>query len=279
MRAVLGVAGVLVLCWAVFLLATHPSNDRDWVLNERVLPYAEFAGDSVRVHNIRHTFYRTGDDYTPAYDAKTFDLTRLRSVWFAVSPFADFAGGAHTFLSFGFDGPPGGGGPEYVAISVEARKERGESYSPWKGLLRGYELMYVVADERDVIRLRTTFRRDDVFLYPIKTTPARIRALFTAMLERANQLRAAPEFYNTLTQNCTNTIAQHVNSLSPRRIPFSLKVVFPGYADRLAYDLGLIDTDLPYDSIRPHFRVNERALWYGDRPDFSVRIRERAAPP
>ena len=274
MKPALGAAGVLVLGWAVFLLATHPSNDRDWVLNERVLPYAEFAGDSVRVHNIRNTIYRTGDDYTPAYGEKTFDLTRLRSVWFAVSPFADFAGGAHTFLSFGFDGPP-----EYVAISVEARKERGESYSPWKGLLRGYELMYVVADERDVIRLRTNFRRDDVFLYPIKTTPARIRALFAAMLERANELRAVPEFYNTLTQNCTNTIAQHVNSLSPRRIPFSLKVVFPGYADRLAYDLGLIDTDLPYDSIRPRFRVNERALRYGDSPDFSVRIRETAGQP
>lgn len=273
MKTALGVTAGVLLCWAVFLVTTHPSNDRDWVSNERVLPYAEFAGDSVRVHNIRNTIYRTGDDYTPAYDARTFDLTRLRSVWFAVSPFADFAGGAHTFLSFGFDGD------EFVAISVEARKERGESYSPWKGLLRGYELMYVVADERDVIRLRTNFRRDDVFLYPVRTTPARMRALFTAMLERANQLRAAPEFYNTLTQNCTNTIARHVNSLSPRRIPFSLKVVFPGYADRLAYDLGLIDTDLPYDSIRRRFRVNERALRFGDSADFSLRIRERAAQP
>jgi hypothetical protein len=99
------------------------------------------------------------------------------------------------------------------------------------------------------------------------------------MLERANQLRAAPEFYNTLTQNCTNTIAQHVNSLSPSRVPFSLKVVFPGYADRLAYDLGLIDTELPYDSIRPRFRVNERAMRFGDSADFSVRIRERVAQP
>jgi hypothetical protein len=148
-----------------------------------------------------------------------------------------------------------------------------------KGLFRQYELMYVVADERDVIRLRSNFRHDEVLLYPIKTTPERMRALLVAMLERANQLRAAPEFYNTLTQNCTNSIVKHVNTLSPHRIPFSLKVVFPGYSDRLAYDLGLIDTELPYDSIRSHFRINDRAIRFGDSADFSVRIREFVVKP
>lgn len=257
----------------MFLLVTHPSNDRDWVANERVLPYAEFDGDLVRIHNVRNTTYRTAEDYTPAYYDTTLDLTRLRTVWFSVVPFANFAGAAHTFLSFGFDGPRG---TTYLAISVEARKEQGERYHPVMGLFRRYEIMYVVADERDAIRLRANYRHDEVFLYPIKATPAGARALFVAMLERANELRAAPQFYNTLTRNCANTIAQHVNSLSPHRIPFSLKVVFPAYADRLAYDLGLIDTDLPYDSIRPHFRINERARRYADSANFSVRIRERA---
>lgn len=250
----------------------RPSNERDWVPNEAVLPWAEFAGDRVTVHNVRNTAYRTDADYTPAYEDRSLDLGRLRSVWFLVVPFGDWGGSAHTFLSFGFDGP------EYLAISVEARKERGETYHYLKGLFKRYEIMYVVADERDVVRLRTNVRGDDVYLYPVRTTPERMRALLVAMLERANALRRRPEFYNTLTNNCTNTIARHVNSLVPGRVPFSLKVVFPGFADRLAYDLGLIDTDLPYEQIRERFRVNERARAAGDDPAFSTRIRAGMRP-
>ncbi|MGH7530315.1 MAG: DUF4105 domain-containing protein [Gemmatimonadales bacterium] len=266
-------AGAVVLTWAVFLLVTCPSNDRDWTPNERVLPFAEFAGDSVRIHNIRDTRYRSATDYTPAYYDRAFDLRDLESLWFVVAPFSRWRGVAHTFLSFGFRGPDG---PRYVAISVEARKERGETYHFLKGLFRWYELIYVVADERDVIRLRTDHFGEDVYLFPMRATPARLRQLFTAMLARANRLRERPEFYNTLTQNCTNTIAHHVNSLVPGRVPFSLNVVFPGYADRLAYDLGLIATELPYDSIRPRFRITERARAAGDAPDFSRRIRREA---
>jgi hypothetical protein len=242
----------LALLWAGFVLLTRPSNDRDWAPNERVLPYAEFSGDQVLIHNVRNTVYRTADDFTPVYEDRTYDLRRLRAVWFGVVPFSTWRGVAHTFLSFEFSGGPSAA---FVVISVEARKERGETYHFLKGLFRQYELFYVVADEHDAIRLRTDYRGDAVYLYPIKTTPERARALFTAMLGRANDLREHPVFYNTLTRNCTNTIAQHVNSLVPGRVPFSFKVIFPGYSDRLAYDLGLIATDLPYDSIRAHFLV------------------------
>lgn len=247
---------------------TDPSNQRDWVPNLAVLPYAEFEGDLVRVHNIRNTTYATPDSYTPAHYDRTFDLGRLETLWFLVEPLSKRGTVAHTLLSFGFEGP------EYVAISVEARKERGESYHFLKGLFRRYELMYLVADERDVIRLRTNYRHDEVYLYPIKASPESIRELFVAMLSRANQLRQRPEFYNTLSSNCTSNIVAHVNSLSPRRVPFSLKRLLPGYADRLAYSLGLIDTDLPFEQARSRFRINERALEYGESPEFSIRIRE-----
>lgn len=264
----------LVLLWAGFLLLTHPSNDRDWSLNERVLAYAEFSGDQVLVHNVRNTVYRTADDFTSGYEDRTYDLRRLQGVWFGVVPFSAWRGVAHTFLSFEFGEPAA----EFVVISVEARKERGETYHFLKGVLRQYELLYVVADERDAIRLRTNYRGDAVFLYPIKTTPERARALFTAMLERANGLREHPVFYNTLTRNCTNTIAQHVNSLVPGRVPFTFKVMFPGYSDRLAYDLGLIATDLPYDSIRARFLITERARAATDT-GFSREIRAPPPPP
>jgi hypothetical protein len=265
---------LLLLITAVplaLLLSRRPSNDRDWRPNDAVLAHAEFDGPLVHIGDIRYTTYKTESTYTPAYYDRTFDLRRLRRVWFVVEPFSDWQGAAHTFLSFEFAGPDG---PAFVGISVEARKERGESYSFVKGLLRGYELMYLVADERDLVRLRTNVRRDDVFLYPVRARPERARELFIAMLERANRLRERPEWYNTLTSNCTNNIIRHVNELAPGQLPFSFKSLFPGYADEIAYDLGLIDTDLPFAEIRDRFRINDRALEHADAPDFSVRIRE-----
>ena len=268
-RRLAGAVPLAVLLTLAFVcLRQRPSNDRDWLPNEAVMPSVMVRGRLVDVRNVRVTTYRGTDDYTPAYDDRTFDLDRLVRVWFVVEPFSKWGGAAHTFLSFEFEGP------EFVAISVEARKERGETYHFLKGLFRRYELLYIVGDERDLVRLRSNYRRDDVFLYPIRTAPEKARALFVEMLERANRLREHPEFYNTLTSNCTSNIVRHVNRLVPGRVPFSLRWMFPGYADRLAYDLGLIETELPFDSIRPRHRINDRALRYGEALDFSVRIRE-----
>lgn len=269
------IAGAFLLAGVAALAAwsrVRPSNERDWLPNDRVMPGVTFRGSLVDVRNVRLTTYRTTDDYTPGYEDRTYDLDRLVRVWFVVEPFSKWGGAAHTFLSFEFEGP------EFVAISVEARKERGETYHFLKGLVRRYELLYVVGDERDLVRLRSNYRRDEVFLYPIRTTRERARGMLVEMLERAERLRAHPEFYNTLTSNCTSNIVRHVNRLVPGRVPFSLRWMFPGYADRLAYDLGLIDTTLPFDSIRPHFRINERALRHGEAADFSVRIREGLWP-
>lgn len=266
-RVVVVTFAVLAATAIVYALAGRPSNDRDWTPNEAVLPAAEFDGTHVTLRNVRNTTYRSPDDYTPAYYDATFDLTGLRRVWFGVVPFSGSTALAHTFLSFEF------AGPRFVAISVEARKERGERYHSLKGLFRRYELMYVVADERDAIGLRTTYRRDAVYLYPMRASAERVRQLFVAMLTRANELRERPRFYHTLTANCTSTIVRHVNSLVPGRVPFSYRWLLPGYADRLAYDLGLIETDLPRDSLRTHFRVTEAAQALADSVAFSTGIR------
>jgi hypothetical protein len=252
---------------AVYAVFVRPSNDRDWTPNEAVLPAAEFAGSKVTLRRVRNTRYTTPASYTPVYYDTTVDLARLERVWFVLEPFSESSVSAHSFLSFEFrDGP-------FVAVSVEARKERGEGYNVVKGLFRRYELMYVVADERDAIGLRSNYRRDAVYLYRIRAPRERVRALFVAMLERANQLREHPEFYNSLTANCTSTIVRHVNSLAPGRVPFTLRRLLPGFSDRIAYDLGLIDTDVPFDSLRARFRITELAQSYGVREGFSRAIR------
>ncbi len=266
----------------------RPSNDRPWIPNQAVLPEAEFLGDTVRIRDVRNTRYDSPEDYQPRYDDRTYDLGRLTRAWFVVEPFSDFGGAAHTFLSFEFGGSPIAGtlpsgesrtaDSDFISISVEVRKEVGESFSPLGGLLKRYEIMYVVADERDAIGLRANHRQDDVYLYPVAAPPDRVRALFVSMLEMANALRDHPQFYNTITNTCTTNIVGHVNELVPGRIPWSPRILFPGYSDRLAYDLGLVDTDLPYEAIRERFRINDAARRFADREDFSAGIRGRVFP-
>lgn len=264
--AVLAILVVLLPFAFAYLFAT-PSAERDWSPDQRVLPRARIAGDRVTIENVRNFSYKSTSEYVPHYETRTYDLSKLDAVWFIVERFGDAPAIAHTFLSFGFGG-------EYLAISVEIRKELGESYSPLKGLLRQYELMYVIADERDVIGLRTNYRRDPVYMYPVTTTPDKIRRVFVEMLERSNKLATEPEFYNTLTNNCTTSIVRHVNTIS-NRIPFSYKVVLPAYSDQLAYELGLIPTDRPFAAVQAAHRIDGLAQQQPVDPNFSRLIRTK----
>lgn len=265
--------GIVVVFSTLFYIAliigVRPSNDRIWSPDQEVLAHADIAGDTVSIQNIRNINYRSVNDYDVRYYDKTFDLNKIESVWYMVEPFAGYgAGAAHTLVSFGFEGG------EYVAISVEIRKEKGEAFSGIRGFLLQYELMYVIADEKDVIKLRSNYRNDEVFLYPVRADKEYARALFVSMLKRANALAATPEFYNTLTNTCTTNIVAHVNEVAPGTIPFSYKMLLPAYSDELAYDVGLLDHTLPLPKLRERHRINERAHAFADDPLFSQKIRE-----
>lgn len=262
-----GAAALLLLLLLAQVLGPRPSNHRDWMPDQERLPRVEIEGRQVRVHNLRNARYRSTADYDVAWEERTYDLDRLRSAWFAVEPFADWKGPAHTLMSFGFEED------DYLAVSVEIRKEVGEEFSPWRGLVRQYELMYVLGDERDLIGLRTNHRRDRVYLYPVRASRERIEQMLVSMLRRANALREEPEFYNSLTSNCTTNIVSHVNDLVPGRVLWSYKILLPGYSDELAYDLGLIDTDLPFAEAQRRFRIDEKAQGHGDGEGFSAAIR------
>jgi hypothetical protein len=271
LRRRLAVAMAVFGAWLLFALLVRPSNERDWNADQARLASADIAGDAVTIRNVRNAVYRSTTDFDVHWETRRYDLSRLESVWFIVEPFADWRGPAHTFLSFGFtDG-------DHVAISVEIRKERSEAFSPLLGLLRQYEIAYVVGDERDLIGLRANHRKDDVFLYPVRATREQARALFVSMLERANRIAAEPEFYNTLTNTCTSNIVDHIESIAPGRVPWSYKTLLPAYSDDLAYDLGLIDTDLPRDRYRAAHRINDLASRYAEDPAFSARIRTGSA--
>ena len=265
-RATGALAVVLALPFAAVRLLRSPSNHRDWVPTQRVLPRVTVRGDLIEIRNVRAFVWRSERDFDVHYVNRTYDLRKLDSIWYAVSRFGSMPGVAHSFLSFGF-------GDQYVAISVEARREESESYSPLLGILRRYELTYVIGEERDVLALRTNVLNEDVSLYPIRADREGMRRAFLGMTARAERLAVAPEFYNTLTNSCISNIVEHVNAIRKRRIGVGLSTILPGFSDRVAFEEGLIATDLPFDRIGPAFRIDDVARAQGLGAEFSVAIR------
>jgi hypothetical protein len=247
----------------------QPSNERDWQPDVAVPARADIDGDVVTLRNIRNFDYRTEFDYTPRYYDRRFDLNRMTGVdliavyWMGPAI-------AHIFLSFEFDHR------DHVAISIETRKEKDEGYSTLKGFFRQYELFYVVADERDVIRLRTHFRQDppeQVYVYRLAGNLDKGRRLFMEYMRHINALYREPEFYNTLTTNCTTSIWLN-NRVNQKPVPLHWKILVSGYLPEYLYEKGRLQTDgLSFAALQRHAHVNDRVRSAGDAADYSARIR------
>jgi hypothetical protein len=255
-----------VLGWFVSL---PPSNTRDWEPEYRLAATAELDGDSVTLRGIRDGTYGADGTFRAAYRDETYDLAALDGIDLVASYWAGDSI-AHVFLSFGFrDG-------RHLAISVETRRERDEPYSAIAGFFRRYELIYVVADERDLIGVRSDVRRERVYLYPVRATAAERRALFLSYVARIQALRDAPEFYDTLTNNCTTNVLARANAASGL-IPNDWKVLVSGYADRYAYELGRLDTGLAFAELKRRSLVR-RPAGATIGPGFSAEIRAGLPP-
>jgi hypothetical protein len=252
---------VVLVCW----LLMPPSNSRNWQPDVALLPWADIRGTRITIHNIRNCEYRSETDYTVRHYDRTFDLDELKSVDLSLvywgSPYI-----AHTMLSFGF------GRGKVVCFSVETRKEVGEAYSTIKGFFRQYELTYVVADERDLIGLRTNYRGEQVYLYRLHESADLVRQVFLDYLREINSLKDRPEWYNALTANCMNSIRIHTAPYNPdARLDWRL--IVNGYIDEMLYERKAVDTSLPFPELKKRSLINERAKGLDKSPDFSQLIR------
>jgi hypothetical protein len=264
-----GAALVAILALGVLVGSRTPSNDRDWAADHAVPARVDLDGNRVFIGSLRDFRHHAPDSYTEGYRDEVYDLADVRRVWFVLAPFARrWRGLAHTLLSFELTDD------RFVSVSVEARREAHEAYSLVKGLLRGFEVTYVIGTESDVIGLRAV-RGDTLFLYPSRATPEQSRALFVEILQQAEAVRTTPTFYNTFTHNCTTTLREAVNRVASDPLPWGWGILLPGYSDRLALEHGLLDTDLDIEAARERFRVDERALQalQGDPATFGAAIR------
>lgn len=259
---------LLAACVLAIASGCRTGRPSEWSPDHAVLARADFdASNHVTVHNIRNCVYRTSTDYTPQYYDRTYDLAQLDSVDFVLVPFNRFSAGAHTFLSFGFEGR------DYLAVSAELRKRRRDVFPSLRSGLPLRPLIYVVGNERDLIGLRTNYRHNDVYVYRLRATPQQVQAMFRDCMVRANKLIDQPEYYNVVTNNCNTNVLRHINHIAAHRIPYSWQVLLPGYSDRVLYEMGLLDTRASFDETRRQAKVSETATRFLNSPDFSSQIR------
>lgn len=269
-RAVLLVASglVLVIAWWSQIA---PRNDRNWTPDVARLPRATIVGNRVTIENVRNFEYQSETDYKEQWETRIYDLDRVRSF----DMFLSFWGPtliAHTIASWEFENAPP------LAISIETRKEKGESYDMLRGFFRQFELYYVVADERDVIGIRMKYPGARTYLYRIRVPPERARALLLDYFKAINGLAEQPQWYNAVIYNCTTSIRHHGQHIGEIR-PWDLRFLLNGRLDEMGYERGRLDTSMPFPELKAKSEITEKAKAAGTAPDFSQRIREGLPSP
>jgi Domain of unknown function (DUF4105) len=263
-----------LLCFACFCLvlvwwlSLKPTNQADWQADVDRPAWTEIDGDRVVIHNLRNCEYRTETDYSNCWSDRTVNLSDLRGAdLFFTTWGVRWIG--HPILSFQF------GNGQHIAFSIEARYKVGQAYSAILGFFRQYELIFVVADERDVIRLRTNYRKDEeVFLYRASMGPESARAIFLTYVDYLNQLKDRPEWYNALTRNCTTTLDKQISAEVAKPQPWNYQFLVNGTLDELLYNRGRLVTDgLSFRDLKSRAHINTIAKAAGESPDFSSIIR------
>jgi len=264
--AVVYLAGVcIVLGW---WLTLKPSNDGNWQANVDRPAWAEIAGDRITIHNLRNCDYRTETEYSDCWSERTVYLSQIRAADLFVTqwgiPFA-----SHPIVSFQF------GENEHIAFSIEARYKVGQGYSTVLGCFRQYELILVTADERDVIRLRTNYRKgEEVSMYRLQTTPEVARAMLLTYVGNLNKLKDHPEWYNQVTRNCTTAIERQLATDTNRHQPWNYQILVNGTLDNVLYDRGtLVTGGLSFPELKQREHINAAAQAANRSPNFSTLIR------
>lgn len=262
---------LLCLClFVVFLLwwqALKPTNDKDWAPDVARISHGEIQENKLIMHNVRNFDYKNEFIFYEKWETRTYDLNNLRGVDIFLSYWAS-EHIAHTIMSwdFGVDG--------HLAISIETRKDKTQEYSAVKGFFKQYEICYIAAAERDIIRLRTNFRKERVYLYRLQSSTQQALDLLRDYLEKMNNLVDQPEFYDALTHNCTTTIQLHVHAIRPDAPPpIDWRLIASGHVDELLYDRKAISTDLPFAELRKASRVDLN-MQKEDKENFASNMRE-----
>ena len=266
-----GVYGLALIAAVLWWAGIRPSFDHEWAPDVEHIVTGTRDGDIVTLKDVRDFDWKSETDFTPRWQTRTYDLSKLETVDLFLSYWSSPAI-AHTLVSFGFEGG------EHIVFSAEIRKEKGESFSSIGGFFKEFDLALIAADERDIIRLRTNIRGEDVYRYPIHMPQAGMRELFLSYLETGNRLATVPTFYNTVTTNCTTVVFRLLRALDPA-LPFDYRILLSGYLPGYIYQNQGVDTGLTEAEFRARAAISALGIAAGDSPDFSAAIRAAGTLP
>lgn len=263
------IALIICLSIAAYYKFELASNEGDWNINWAVTPSVIFKGDQVNIKNIRDFQYRSETDFTPRYYDKTFNLNDLNSLYYVLSYWDENKAVAHSILSFGFKGG------SYLCVSVETRLKRNQPQTAIGGLYNQYGLLYILADERDVLRLRTNFRKEEVYMYQVNADKAMIRDIFIAIMNRVDKLSTEPQFYNTVKHNCLTSLLADLRNARGENIEFDYRHIFNGYSDELFYEKGaFVGENIPFAKFKKIHHINQYLKNNSVINDYSEEIRQ-----
>ncbi len=263
---------VLFAAVIVWWLSIEPSNDRDWQEDVARVATARIDGDLITFTNVRNFAWQSETSGVPAWEERTYDLREL--IGFDVF-MCDWGakGICHTITSWEF------AGGKYLAISIETRKERTEGYSAVRGMFRQFELIYTVADERDLIGVRVQYRGERVRLYRMNADRAHAEELLLAYAHEINRLAREPTWYNAAMSNCTTSIRMNATAAGGS-VPWDHRILINGGLDEMFQERGRLSfpAGTPIDEIRRRCDVTERARVALGATDFADRIRVGLPP-
>jgi hypothetical protein len=260
--------------WLVYVFVLlKPSNDRQWDVGFEKLSNISREGDRVTIKNFRDFTFVKGKRTNTDYKEVQVNIKDIQRVWFMyepfkVPPFTSFGGIAHTYFTFDFKNH------EPLVVSVEARREEGETYSSYTGAFNKFELQYIWGSETDFDKQRAFSNGEGLYMFPLQLSTGSAKNLFLQMVNTSITLGNHPRFYNTLTSNCTNELAKNANAIKAGSVPLDKAWIFPGYSDEFLYRLKLIPSDKPLEQIRQKYEVSKKMRELDSDPEFSEDIRK-----
>lgn len=219
-------------------MTNKPDNDpSQWAERLAYVPDIErLPNGRIKITNVRDWTYTQDREVTNKgwKPEMIVDPKEITCIWFMQEPFPKWKGGAHTYLSVEFSNGT------VLSFSVEARIKKGQKWSPWTGMTPVYPLVYTWGTERDFLTARLIRLNHSVYMYPLDVKPETAIGIFEALVAATEQNASESGYYNTLTANCTNMLAQIVNERFPGRLRPDISWVLAGTADYYLMKQGVI---------------------------------------
>ena len=270
-RTIFFIISFLSLAITIWQQAIPPTNDRNWKVSVARLPQVSIKDNDVKISNIRNFDYRSETDFTPRYYSKHFNLDEIKTLDYILSYWDGNKAIAHIIFSFGFKNG------DHLAVSVETRLAKEQEQSLLSGIFNQYTIIYILSDERDVVRLRTNFRKEQVYLYRVKIAPAQLRKIFVKIVKRAADLQEHPRFYNTVKHNCMTTLLADLRSAQGKKYQFDYRFIMNGYSDKLLYDNDVIaNGGLPFKKLKELRHINQ---YVENDPEAAIDFSHKIRPP